>query len=116
MGAKTRHQTRPVLFEPRPGGPVGPAAAIMLLAVVAFLEARGEAAVHVERPAMIEAAERQRVAFLLAHHHGAAMRAGVEEGVHGPAAIAVEDELAAAAGGGDEVAIVPALRAVAEIE
>jgi len=65
---------------------------------------------------MIEAAERQRIAFLLAHHHGATMWAGVEEGADGAAAIAIEDELAAAHGTRDEVAGVADLRAVAEIE
>ena len=105
-----------VAFEPRHLHEVGAAAAVVLLAVVALLEARGKAAVHVERPAVIEAAERQRIALLFAHHHRAAVRAGVEEGVHGPAAIAVEDELAAADGAGDEVAVVADLRAMAEIE
>jgi hypothetical protein len=44
------------------------------------------------------------------------MRAGVQEGVDRPAAIAVEDEFAAADGAGDEIAGVADLRAVAEIE
>src|SRR5262245_42430386 len=82
-----------VTLEPRHLAQVG-TARIVLLAIVALAEARGESPGPVKGPAVIEAAKRARIALLLPHHHGAAMRTGVEEGMDDALVVAIEDQLA----------------------
>ena len=65
---------------------------------------------------MIETTERQSVPLFLAHHHGTAMRAGVQKSMDRAAAIAIEDQLAATDRTRDEIAVVDDFGAVAEVE
>ena len=105
-----------VVLEARHADQVGAAAVIMAVAVVAVGVARGEAAVHVERPAVIETLEGNGVAARLAHQRRPAMRAGVEERVHRAAAVPIEHQFARPYRPGQVVAVLGDLRPVAEVE
>lgn len=77
---------------------------------------RGEVTVVAERPGVVEALEEPGRALVLAAQHRAAVRAGVQEGVHLAGGVPAEDQRSAAEGADLEVVGVGDLGLVAEVE
>ena len=89
---------------------------VEVLGIAAGLHPGGEVAIIVEGPAMIKALEAKCIAPGFAFDHGAAMRAGVEEGVELALPVAIEDQLLAADIAGHEIVRPGQFRLMAEIE
>ena len=93
-------------------------AAVILvsLGISALLRNAPQAAVGAENPAVIEALKHAGLAGFLAAYAAAAMGAEIVEDANLPAVVAIEDEIAAGDGAGDERAGLGQFAVVAAIE